>query len=61
MSSHGYIRYLVADKSRRILSANSKELIGQKDIPKYQPFITRALDGSCVNLPAICQRRGDEG
>ena len=48
MASHGYIRYLVADKSRTILSANSKELIGRNDLPEYESFISRALDGEAT-------------
>src|SRR4051794_32129940 len=31
LSAHDYIRYFVADKSKRIISATSRELIGKQD------------------------------
>src|SRR4029079_16444493 len=47
-----YIRYLVVDKSKRIIAATSRELIGQQDIPEYDSFLTRALAGeTCVSTP----------
>src|SRR6476469_885711 len=52
LSAHDYIRYLIADKSKRIVAATSRELIGQQDIPEYDSFITRALAGeTCVSTP----------
>ena len=52
LSAHDYIRYLVADKSKRIVAATSRELIGQQDIPEYDSFLTRALAGeTCVSTP----------
>jgi hypothetical protein len=52
LSAHDYIRYLVADKSKRIIAATSRELIGQQDIPEYDSFLTRALAGeTCVSTP----------
>jgi len=52
LSAHDYIRYFVADKSKRIIAATSRELIGQHDIPEYDSFLTRALAGNvCVSAP----------
>lgn len=52
LSAHDYIRYLVADKSKRIVAATSRELIGQQDIPEYDSFLSRALAGeTCISTP----------
>jgi hypothetical protein len=52
LTAHDYIRYLVADKSKRIIAATSRELIGQQDVPEYDSFISRALAGeTCVSTP----------
>jgi serine/threonine protein kinase len=64
MSSHGYVRYLVADKARRILSANSEELIGRTGIPEYEGFLSRALDGEAtVSAPfaSVVALKDDSG
>jgi eukaryotic-like serine/threonine-protein kinase len=46
LSAHDYIRYIIADKSKRIIAGTSRELIGQQDIPEYDSFLTRALEGN---------------
>ncbi|HEX4413217.1 MAG TPA: serine/threonine protein kinase, partial [Lacipirellulaceae bacterium] len=52
LSAHDFIRFLIADKSKRIIAATSRELIGQQDIPEYDSFISRALAGeTCVSTP----------
>src|SRR4051812_3794496 len=52
LSAHDYIRYLIADKSKRIIAATSRELIGQQDIPEYDSFLSRALAGeTCISTP----------
>jgi hypothetical protein len=52
LSAHEYIRYLVADKSKRIIAGTSRELVGQQDLPEYDSFLTRALAGeTCVSTP----------
>jgi eukaryotic-like serine/threonine-protein kinase len=52
MTAHNYIRYFVADKSKRIIAATSRELIGRQDIVEYDSFLQRALSGSaCVSTP----------
>ncbi len=52
LSAHDYIRYLIVDKSKRIIAATSRELIGQQDIREYDSFLTRALAGeTCVSTP----------
>ncbi|HZL87534.1 MAG TPA: serine/threonine protein kinase [Pirellulaceae bacterium] len=50
MSAHNFIRYILADKQQRIVSATSPELIGQT-IPEYESFLTRALEGQVVVSP----------
>ena len=47
MTSHQFVRYFLADKQRKILSASSIELIGQT-IPQYESFLTRALEGETL-------------
>jgi Tfp pilus assembly protein PilV len=42
LSAHDYTRYLIADKSKRIVAATSRELIGQQDVPEYDSFLSRA-------------------
>jgi hypothetical protein len=52
MTAHDYIRFQVADKSKRIIAATSRELIGQQDVPDYDSFTSRALAGeTCVSTP----------
>jgi serine/threonine protein kinase len=51
LSSQGFVGYLLADKTRRILSASNEELIGRTGIPEYDNFINRALDGETFVSP----------
>jgi serine/threonine protein kinase len=51
MSSHRYTGYLLADKSRRILSATDHTLIGQAEIAQFEAFMTKALDGQSTVSP----------
>jgi eukaryotic-like serine/threonine-protein kinase len=52
LSAHDYTRYLVVDKSKRIIAATSRELIGKQDVPEFDSFISRALAGeTCVSTP----------
>ncbi len=51
MSSHGYIGFFVADKSKRILSSSYPTLIGMVEIPEYDSFLMRALSGETVVCP----------
>jgi hypothetical protein len=50
MSAHNFVRYIVADKQQRVVSATSPELIGQT-IPEYESFLTKALEGQVVVSP----------
>ena len=45
MNSHDYEGYHVIDKSGRIIASSYPTLIGQADIPEYDEFVSRALDG----------------
>jgi tRNA A-37 threonylcarbamoyl transferase component Bud32 len=52
MTAHNYVRYFIADKSKRIIAASSRELIGRQDIAEYDSFLSRALAGNaCVSTP----------
>ena len=51
MSSHDYVGYFVADKSKRILSASHAGLIGQQKVAEYDDFLSKALDGTTVICP----------
>ncbi len=52
LTAHDYIRYFVADKSKRIIAATSRELIGKQDVPEFDSLLTRALAGNaCVSTP----------
>lgn len=48
MSSHAYVGYFVADKSRRIIASSHEESIGKKDLPQYASLIARALEGEAT-------------
>jgi len=50
MTAHNFVRYILADKQQRIISATSPELVGQT-IPEYESFLGRALDGEVVVSP----------
>ena len=51
MSSHDYVGYFVADKSKQIVSASFPALVGQKEIAEYDGFLTRALEGETIVSP----------
>jgi eukaryotic-like serine/threonine-protein kinase len=52
MTAQDYVRYFVADKSKRIIAATTRELIGKQDIAEYDSFLRRALSGiTCVSTP----------
>lgn len=46
LSAHDYVGYIVVDKGRRIVAASHEELIGKKEIPEYESFIARGLQGT---------------
>jgi tRNA A-37 threonylcarbamoyl transferase component Bud32 len=50
MSAHNFVRYILADKQQRVVSATSPELIGQT-IPEYESFLNRALEGQISVSP----------
>jgi hypothetical protein len=52
MSSHRYSGYLLADRKKTILASSSQELVGQEEIPEFDDFLTKAMDGiSIVSAP----------
>lgn len=64
LSAHHYVGYFVADKTRRIISASSEELIDQGEIPEYEAFITKALAGQatvCPPFPSVTSQKDGSG
>lgn len=64
LSAHGYLRFFVADKSRRIIAASSEELVGRVGIPEYEGFISRALDGNTTisaPFPSVVALKDESG
>ncbi|MFN5799108.1 MAG: serine/threonine protein kinase, partial [Planctomyces sp.] len=52
MSSHRYSGYLLADRKKTILASSSQELVGQEEVPEFDDFLTKAMDGiSIVSAP----------
>lgn len=64
LNAYGYLGYIVVDKQRQILSAASEELIGQTQIPEYEGFLNRALDGEasiCPPFPSVVAMKDESG
>ena len=64
MSSHDYVGFFVTDKSRHIISSSRPDLIGQQDIPEFDSFLARALEGETVISPpfqSIAALKADDG
>ncbi len=51
LTAHKYSGYIVFDKKKRIVAAGRPELIGQQDLPEYEPFLPDALDGATKISP----------
>lgn len=63
MSSHRFASYFLADKQRKIIAAYNTDLIGQT-IPRYEAFLTRALDGqttASAPFPSVVQMKDEFG
>jgi len=63
MTSHRFASYLVADKQQRIVAAYNTDLIGH-DVPRYEEFITRALEGHtsvCPPFPSVVPIKDEFG
>ncbi len=64
LSAHDYEGYLVVDKKQLILAAQRRELIGQQNIPEYETFLQRALQGEvCLSPPfgSVVAMKDDKG
>jgi serine/threonine protein kinase len=48
LASQNYIGYFVADKSKRILAAQQPSLVGMKEVPEFDEFLTPALNGQAI-------------
>ncbi len=53
LSAYDYDGYLVADKQKRIVAAGRPELVGLRDVPEYDSFLSRCLDtkSACLSAP----------
>jgi len=52
ITSHHYAGFILVDRSKKILAATDPELVGMRDVPSYDEFVTKALDGvSSVSPP----------
>ena len=63
MSAHHYVAYMVTDKTKRIISATTEDLIG-KEIPEYDSFLTRALQGevsTSAPFPSVAALKDESG
>ena len=64
MSAHHYDGYLIADKKQRIVAARRREMIGMENVPEYESFLTRALNGEvCLSPPfaSVVAMKDDKG
>ncbi len=46
MNTQGYIGYFLVDTNKEIVASSHRPLIGQKNIPEYEGFLTRVLEGN---------------
>jgi hypothetical protein len=46
LEEHGYSGYIVADRNLRIVGSRAAVLLGERDLPGYQEFLSKALMGS---------------
>jgi eukaryotic-like serine/threonine-protein kinase len=52
LTAHDYVGYFFCDKKKQIIAASNPELIGQTDVPEYDSFLTRSLNGEvCLSPP----------
>jgi predicted Ser/Thr protein kinase len=64
ISSQSYVGWFVADKARRILASSHEDLIGRQEIPEYEPFIARALQGEttvCAPFASVASLKDETG
>ncbi len=63
MSAHSYVAYMVTDKSKRVISATTEDLIG-KQVPEYDSFLSRALHGevsASTPFPSVVALKDESG
>ena len=52
LTSHHYVGYFIIDRTKTIRAATDVELVGMRDVPAYDDFVSKALDGfSTVSAP----------
>ncbi|MCP4888092.1 MAG: serine/threonine protein kinase [Planctomycetaceae bacterium] len=64
LEAHGFIGYLLVNKSKQVVSSSYRSLDGQQDIPEYDGFLTRALGGE-TNVsnpfPSVVMLKSSDG
>ncbi|GAA4461953.1 serine/threonine protein kinase [Novipirellula rosea] len=64
MAAHDYVGFIVADKTKRIVSSSHAALIGEQDIPEYETFLDHALDGDTIvspPFPSVVMLKSSDG
>jgi serine/threonine protein kinase len=64
MSTQGYVGYFVADRARRIVATSHEELTGKKELPEYESFLARALEGEttfCAPFASFVMMKDETG
>jgi serine/threonine protein kinase len=64
ITAHRYAGYLVADKKKKIVAAGRPEMVGLVDVPEYNAFLQRALDGTtsiAAPFPSVVAIKDDQG
>lgn len=64
MSSHDFVGFFVADKTKRIVAGTTEDLIGKQGIAEYDGFVTRALQGEPTvspPFPSVVPMKDDFG
>jgi tRNA A-37 threonylcarbamoyl transferase component Bud32 len=64
MSAHDYHGYILADKSMKVLSATSEELVDEIAPKEYEDFLSNALQGQTTvstPFPSVVTMKDDQG
>ncbi len=64
LASRKFIGFFVVDRSQRIVAASDASLVGQREIPQYEPFLKRVLDGKTVvstPFPSVVMMKNEYG
>ncbi|HEV7282051.1 MAG TPA: serine/threonine protein kinase [Pirellulaceae bacterium] len=64
LSAHDYVGYFMADKSQRIIAAADESIVGRQEVPEYQAFLAKALQGETTvspPFPSVSRIKDDAG